>query len=525
MDSMLNETKALASLGGFTELASPFAGLRDLPPALAEPVIVNSIGTFEQRCKEVTAWRSELLQGKAPSVIGEWLPGTNARQLFEPIEKMGLLRYCRDNEELTDGLVIDLLRFIEQGYTSFQSRFQALLDQLHTSELERLRALNASAKSKRKKRSNTGNQQCLTAAQLRSLAEQAEAVAWGEMTAGLGDFLDQQWRERIAVWQQLEQVLGDLQLVLGLGFDFSRGVLQSHGWMNMVALRKLLKKLPQLQGVIQSLGRMREAEGAPIVETIFEPLRRTYQRQRDVRTPLAPMETRGITRTDNISRMLPQEAALLGHPLLKRLWHAKRAEHALVSYAVEGVMQETFEEEAEELQEVKRAGRQRNEERGPIIICLDTSGSMRGRPEDIAKAVVLETLIKAGQDRRGCYVYLFGSRGEVSELELSANENGIDRLISFLCMSFGGGTDVNGPLQQALDKCKETQWQDADILVVSDGEFGYPDTLIDRIKRRRNTHALKVHGVLIGSASPAMSRLCDPLHHFSKWTDLSPDWE
>jgi uncharacterized protein with von Willebrand factor type A (vWA) domain len=41
-------------------------------------------------------------------------------------------------------------------------------------------------------------------------------------------------------------------------------------------------------------------------------------------------------------------------------------------------------------------------ERGPIILCLDTSGSMRGAPEHIAKAVVIAALQAAHQARRGC---------------------------------------------------------------------------------------------------------------------------
>jgi len=39
-----------------------------------------------------------------------------------------------------------------------------------------------------------------------------------------------------------------------------------------------------------------------------------------------------------ISRMLPSELVFLGHPQLKMLWHARRAEKALLTYRVEGVL-------------------------------------------------------------------------------------------------------------------------------------------------------------------------------------------
>lgn len=54
-------------------------------------------------------------------------------------------------------------------------------------------------------------------------------------------------------------------------------------------------------------------------------------------------------------------------------------------------------------------------ELGPIILCLDTSGSMRGARETVAKALALECLRGAHRQRRACYLYAFsgpsGSRG------------------------------------------------------------------------------------------------------------------
>ena len=59
--------------------------------------------------------------------------------------------------------------------------------------------------------------------------------------------------------------------------------------------------------------------------------------QHSLRTPLVPEETKGVELSDAIPRMLPSEAAMLGHPVLKCLWHARRAELALLTYRVEGV--------------------------------------------------------------------------------------------------------------------------------------------------------------------------------------------
>lgn len=44
---------------------------------------------------------------------------------------------------------------------------------------------------------------------------------------------------------------------------------------------------------------------------------------------------------------------------------------------------------------------------GPIILCLDTSGSMMGAREVVAKALALECMRQARTQKRACYLYSF----------------------------------------------------------------------------------------------------------------------
>lgn len=48
---------------------------------------------------------------------------------------------------------------------------------------------------------------------------------------------------------------------------------------------------------------------------------------------------------------------------------------------------------------------------GPIILCLDTSGSMRGAREVVAKALALECMRGAHRQQRPCYLYAFSGPG------------------------------------------------------------------------------------------------------------------
>nr|WP_272870518.1 VWA domain-containing protein [Vibrio sp. 3-2(1)] len=156
-----------------------------------------------------------------------------------------------------------------------------------------------------------------------------------------------------------------------------------------------------------------------------------------------------------------------------------------------------------------------------MVICLDTSGSMKGLPENIAKAIVLECLKVAYKEKRRCYVYLFGSKDEVSELDLTLDTSGFNDLLNFLTMSFGGGTDVEGPLNKALEKCDSEEWYKADILLVSDGEFPVSSGLSRKISNRREKQGLQLHGIQIGSSYyTSMSKICDPMHYILEWIDL-----
>ena len=52
-------------------------------------------------------------------------------------------------------------------------------------------------------------------------------------------------------------------------------------------------------------------------------------------------------------------------------------------------------------------------DRGPILLCVDTSGSMRGPREVVAKALALECMRAAKAQERGCFVFAFAGPQEV----------------------------------------------------------------------------------------------------------------
>lgn len=161
---------------------------------------------------------------------------------------------------------------------------------------------------------------------------------------------------------------------------------------------------------------------------------------------------RVLERSDEISGMLPVEAIMLGHPKMRMLWHARRSERALLTYRVEGVEIERIQVEREGHEEIE--GKRPRPERDPIFAVVDTSGSMHGVPEQVAKALVLEALRTAYTEKRRCFLYAYSGPGQVLERELDLSSDGTGRLLQFLGFSFGGGNDEAGMMAKVVARLR-----------------------------------------------------------------------
>ena len=76
-------------------------------------------------------------------------------------------------------------------------------------------------------------------------------------------------------------------------------------------------------------------------------------------------------------------------------------------------------------------------------------------------------------------------------------------------------------MRRALNQLAEGEWERADLLLISDGQFRVPRELLAQVGTAREEHDARLHGILIGSRDHGpMDDLCDPLHVFSEWTGV-----
>lgn len=149
---------------------------------------------------------------------------------------------------------------------------------------------------------------------------------------------------------------------------------------------------------------------------------------------------------------------------------------------------------------------------------------MRGGPEAVARAGVLQALRSAWAAQRPCRLLAFGGAGEVVEHELVATAGGLDALLEVMGLAFDGGTDVQTPLERAVSQVAEQGWALADVLILSDGEFGVTPATLAALRAAKAQLGLRVHGVLIGDRETlGLLETCDHLHWVRDWRRHADD--
>jgi len=332
-------------------------------------------------------------------------------------------------------------------------------------------------------------------------------------------------------WDAVQALLQGLGDQTNLRWDQVRGLLSRREWAEAQRIGEVLKQLPELAALIRRLGRAERAAQAQALPPPPAEDRRPPQlglKAVETRLPDAPGELRGIRHSGRIDHMLGSEAMLLRHPVGHKLWRARHAEARLLTYDSEAVLVDWRPDPAAPPRRAPAPPQPQALERGPVIVCLDTSGSMRGAPEAIAKAVVLQSLRTAHAEQRGCLLICFGGPDEIIERELAGGRagtpgHGLDGLLDLMGQGFDGGTDLQAPIERAIALVHQARWASADLLVVSDGEFGCTPAMLQALDTARAQLGLRVQGVLVGDRETmGLMEVCDDIFWVRDWRRHAP---
>lgn len=210
-------------------------------------------------------------------------------------------------------------------------------------------------------------------------------------------------------------------------------------------------------------------------------------RKRKVRR--SPSELHRVTRGADLARVLPGELASYASPFARLDFLRRFAERDLATYELEGA---------------DRSGR------GPLVICVDGSGSMRGPRELWAKGVALALLeIARRQNRKVAALIFAGNDDPLVRFELLAPRGrsrggrrvvNLPRVLDFASHPAVGGTDFEGPLRESMRLLSESRLRGGDVVFVTDGASSLDDGFVAEIRRAKRRLGFAIHGVLVDDA-------------------------
>lgn len=196
-------------------------------------------------------------------------------------------------------------------------------------------------------------------------------------------------------------------------------------------------------------------------------------------------EVYGTHRSDDLMRILPSELLYLEDETLETLFYAKLLEQSLQTYELKGI---TYRQGEEIDRQQKRTG--------PVVACLDTSGSMNGLPLLKAKALLLAIANILKKENRSLHVILFGASGELREFSMESAQN-TRGLLAFLNQGFGGGTDFETPLKKAFSIIKNQKgYIKADVLMISDGDCSLSSEFTHTLRQEKSQFDFSIYSVL-----------------------------
>ncbi len=296
-----------------------------------------------------------------------------------------------------------------------------------------------------------------------------------------------EFRQRLADFQQTLRAISEKYeeakgfLTVCHGASFSYADLRS-SQDDFAALASTLQNSQPIRDLVRKMGRDYVNQA----------------KKKQTRVPQASKsEVHGTHRSDDVARVLPSELLNLEDETLEALFYARLLERQLLTYELSGTSLAT----GEETEDVRKCT-------GPVVACLDTSGSMAGAPLLKAKALLLAIAHILNKESRSLHVLLFGSAGELREFSMTEQSNAAG-LLSFLQNGFGGGTDFETPINRAFEIISSNKdYQKADVLMISDGDFKVSSEFVRDVEGKKSQVDCVIYSVLC-AGSRVEDGICD----------------
>ena len=134
-----------------------------------------------------------------------------------------------------------------------------------------------------------------------------------------------------------------------------------------------------------------------------------------------------------------------------------------------------------------------------MIICIDTSGSMSGRPLEIAKSLMQQLAAIAKREKRSCFLISFSIRTKTLNLARPSNYYKMDK---FFKDSFSGGTCGEEMLREIFKMLDSEKYSMADALIISDFCFPLPIAKTMKRLKEEQSKGTRLYGLNLQRRNP-----------------------
>jgi uncharacterized protein with von Willebrand factor type A (vWA) domain len=250
---------------------------------------------------------------------------------------------------------------------------------------------------------------------------------------------------------------------------------------------EVIRKSPKLNKLTDMIGRFKES-------AITEQKKKAKH---------GAVEIKSVTTGNKIQDTLPSDRMNLCNETTKKDFYRRMTEHQLMTYS-------------------KEAHKQKN--KGPIIVCVDTSGSMSGDAEIWSKALTVGILEVAQMQKRDFACIIYDSSAD-EPIVIKKDEIAPQKIITCAERFRGGGTSFEAPLNKALDLIKDSTFKDADIVFITDGDCYTSDAFSRKFNQIKQEKEFKTLGVLVNigyghTSDSSLKEFCDDIALVSDIADL-----
>lgn len=206
---------------------------------------------------------------------------------------------------------------------------------------------------------------------------------------------------------------------------------------------------------------------------------------------------------DNLELILPSEKANLCNKTTRKDFMLKYTSKGLMEYE-------------------KVSSNEKN--KGPIIICIDTSGSITSDQDVWEKSIAAGMLETAHLQKRDFACIIYSDKAD-EPITILKDEIAPDKVMDIVERYHNGGTNFEAPLTKALNMIKTSKWNKADIVFITDGQANVSDVFLKKFLKTKEEKQFKVQGIVLDAGrgratKTSVSSFCDEVVKVSDLADL-----